>query len=309
MFRSLVKSKKKEHMSCTTRHDKEVLVMKIIQAIHDNGGRFLKKLPNGKHAPGYHYEIADEDTAIEKTRQVFQYFRRERRDSRHVGETAATAAGTHGSCARDPTSDDSFSGLVAPQSGMIGHHGGNFDLNTYRNGAAADGTYSMSAGLPMAVLQQQAQAHRLRAFSNEVLQDLLLTSGLNSASPTCDIAHVFLALDALVPNHRESSSILQQVVQDARARALQSSVPHGLLLTSHRLNPAPSDNDQRLLALAGLSDRFGSIPRDGWRQSQQHMMGVANPHDGVLDSLRGYIDWHQFMQLLLRLPEQQTVQS
>jgi hypothetical protein len=66
MFQSLVQLKKEEHASCTTHNGKELLVMNIIKEIHDNGSCFLKKLPNRTPAQGYHYEVADQDTAIEK---------------------------------------------------------------------------------------------------------------------------------------------------------------------------------------------------------------------------------------------------
>jgi hypothetical protein len=320
MFRSLVKSKKEEHTSCTTCQGKDLLVMKIIQEIHDSGGRFLKKLPNGKHAKGYHYEIADERTIIEKTRQVFQYFRKEQRDSRQGGETAVAATiRTHESHCRDPTTE-SFSGLITPQSGMIGHHGhhgGNFEQNVYRRAASADGTSSIVAGLPMAILQQEAQAlSRYRALYDGILHDLLLTSGPNSASSNCDRARCPLTLsrirDTFGPNHREPSSILQQEVQDSRFQTLYTSVPYELLLPSHH-HQVSSDYDAgveaslRLLSLAGLSDRFGLIPLRGrCHQPQQHQMSAVMSDNGVLGLSRGYMDHRQLMQLLSLLQEQRT---
>jgi hypothetical protein len=310
VFRSLVQSKNKEHASCTTRHGKELLVMKILKEIHDNGGRFLKKLPNGTRAQGYHYEVADLDTAMEKTRQVFQYIRREQRDSMQVGETAAAAAGTNGSHSRDPTTHQSFSGLVAPQSGMISHQRGSFELDTHRLVASVH-------AMPMSIFHGREQALRHRALFDGVLLDPWLSSVPHSAFSSCDRARHILALTNLSdrcigPCRWEQSRILQQEVQDSRLRALYSCVAQGLLPTSHHY-PVPfecSEEEEahlRLLSLADLSDRFGPFPRGEWQQPQQHVMSAANPHDiAMLGSSRVYMDQRQLMQLLTCLQERQT---
>jgi hypothetical protein len=318
MFRSLVKTKKVEYTSCTTRHGKDLLVRNIIQKVHDNGGRFLKKLANGKHAQGYHYEIADEHTAIEKTRQVFQYFRRERTNSRQVDARVAAATATNGSNSQDPTTDESFYGLITPQSGTIGHQRSSFELSTCRSGTSANEMYKMASPSSMAALQHEAQPLMLnRALFDGILQDLWLTSRSNSASASCDRVRRLLAPSDLgdifrTPNYWEPSSILQRDSQHSKLWALSSSVPQELLPTSH---PYPVSSDfaggeaasLRILSLAGLSDRFGPIRRGEWLQPQQHVMtSAASPHDGVLGSTRQYMDHHQFRQMLSRLQEQHT---
>jgi hypothetical protein len=270
MYRSLVKAKKEEYISCTTRQDKDLLVRKVIQEVHDSGGRFLKRLQNGRGAKGRTvldvYEIADHNTMMEKTRQVFQYFRREQFNSVQVGETAATiSAGTNGSHSREPPYESS-SRLIMAQSGMITSHRRNFEINAYRSATSADSTV---APLIMATLQREARALWFRALFNGVLQDPMLTSHSNSASSNCDIARRLLAeaarSDTSVQNLRELSLILQQEAQDSRFRILNGSVPQELMLTSHHNYPYPSDDTLRLLYLAGLSDRLGPIPGGGWQ--------------------------------------------
>jgi hypothetical protein len=312
MYRSLVKAKKEEYTSCTTRKDKDLLVIKVIQEVHDSGGRFLKKLQNGRGTTGGTvldvYEIADHKTMKEKTRQVFQYFRREQFNSVQVGETAAAiSAGTNGR----ESPHESSSGLIMPQSGMItNHHGGNFELNAYRSATSA---YSTVAPLTMATLQREARALWFRALFNGSLQDPMPTSHSNSASSNSDIARRLLAeaadSDTSVPNRLELSSILQEEAhQDSRFRILYRSVPQELILTSHHNYPYPSDDTLRLLYLAGLSDRLGPIPGGGWQQPL-HLRSAVTPHDGVLGSSGAYMYWHQFMQLLLRIQEQDAGQS
>jgi hypothetical protein len=107
MYRSLAKQHKDEYLSCSSRTHKNHLVMDIIHTVQNSGGRFLKKLDPQKHpsikprgvAATYSelYEVAEEHVAMDKTRQVFQYFRRgNRTDSvsrlaSKVGDTAVAA--------------------------------------------------------------------------------------------------------------------------------------------------------------------------------------------------------------------------
>jgi hypothetical protein len=108
-YRDLAKQKSEEYLSCTGRSGKDLLVMEIIQAVWARGGRFLKKHEKGRHprGPGDSctvYEVADKATVLEKTRQVFQYFGRNRRAdsiSTQVSEVGAAsvvacAAQSHG---------------------------------------------------------------------------------------------------------------------------------------------------------------------------------------------------------------------
>jgi hypothetical protein len=108
-YRSLVKQKKEEYLSCTGRSGKDLLLMEIIQAVWASGGRFLKKYEKGRHPGGTRasctvYKVADKAAVLEKTRQVFQYFgRKKRADSvstqvLEVGAATvvASAAQSHG---------------------------------------------------------------------------------------------------------------------------------------------------------------------------------------------------------------------
>jgi hypothetical protein len=315
MYRSLVKAKKEEYISCTSRQDKDRLVSEVIQEVHDSGGRFLKKLQNGRGTTGRTlldvYEIANHTTMKEKTRQAFQYFRREQFNSVQVGETAAAiSAGTNGSHSREPPHESS-SRLIMAQSGMITNQRRNFEINAYRSATSADSTV---APLTMATLEREARALRLRALLNGVLQDPMLTSHSNSASSNSDFARRLLAeaarSDTSVPNLWELSSIPQEEARDSRFRIWYGSVPQELMLTSHHHNyPYPSDDTLRLLYLAGLSDRLDPIPGGGWQQPL-HLRNAVTPHDGVLLGSSGANMYrHQLMQLLLLIQEQDAGHS
>jgi hypothetical protein len=107
IYRSLVKQHKEEYLSCSSHTQKNQLVMDIIHTIRNSGGRFLKKLDPQKHrsikprgAPATYselYEVAEEHIAVEKTRQVFQYFLRGNRTASvsrlasEVGDKAVAA--------------------------------------------------------------------------------------------------------------------------------------------------------------------------------------------------------------------------
>jgi hypothetical protein len=139
LFRSLVKQKKDEYeMLYTTRQDKDQIVLGIIQAISDHGGRFLKKIKKKrvkgkkqkKHRPpreeddendyDVYYEVAEEQTAKEKTRQAFQYFSRRRREDGRSAAADAEAQEAQGRMVVTvPTSTLSSTGMVDVEASTI----------------------------------------------------------------------------------------------------------------------------------------------------------------------------------------------
>jgi hypothetical protein len=73
-------------------------VVQAIDAVTSKGGRFLRKVQKGKPNKGLGgrdlYEMADADTVVEKTRQAFQYCRRQRTETSAVVPATSTGGET-----------------------------------------------------------------------------------------------------------------------------------------------------------------------------------------------------------------------
>ena len=81
-------------MATTSRHGKDEIVIDAVNAVKANGGRFVKKIVQGRSKKGSSgttgnlYVIAEHDTVVEKTRQAFQYCCRRRRRQQGGAESS-----------------------------------------------------------------------------------------------------------------------------------------------------------------------------------------------------------------------------
>ena len=82
VFRQLVRLHEDGYARATSAREKEIIVTDVIAAIQQKGGRFLRRVSLSKGRPGCrnsaydYYEVVDTYTAMEKTKQAFQYCRR-----------------------------------------------------------------------------------------------------------------------------------------------------------------------------------------------------------------------------------------
>jgi hypothetical protein len=98
VFREQIRLLKDDYAATRLHRNKNEIIHEVIETVHGKGGRFLKKLQrgllNGVQGTGDLYEVADQDTVIEKVRQCFQYSRRGNRGASTLSDSTATAEET-----------------------------------------------------------------------------------------------------------------------------------------------------------------------------------------------------------------------
>jgi hypothetical protein len=103
LYREHVRRLKDDYRLADCRRAKDQFVVEAIDAVTSKGGRFLRKVQKGKPNKGLGgrdlYEMADADAVVEKTRQAFQYCRRQRTED----GAAVPATSTGGETAPYPT--------------------------------------------------------------------------------------------------------------------------------------------------------------------------------------------------------------
>ena len=94
LYRDNINKLKDMYMATTSRHGKDEIVIDAVNAVKANGGRFVKKIVQGRSKKGSSgttgdlYVIAEHDTVVEKTRQAFQYCCRRRRRQQGGAESS-----------------------------------------------------------------------------------------------------------------------------------------------------------------------------------------------------------------------------
>jgi hypothetical protein len=278
IFRSLVKQKKEEYMSCSSRTHKNQLVMDVIHTIWNSGGRYLKKLDPVKHssiksrgAPAAYsdfYEVAEEHIAMEKTRQVFQYLRRGRRT-----DSVSRLASVVGDTAVAGPANETSALLVSPPPLSLS------DLLLSRDVAAqraSRGAGTMTTANQLTFLPRRA-AEELQA---SIRTQLWGSSYYGDANRLSDFEYGRFAM----MNHLHSP-MTQQEAQYAFQNALLDSAFHEVIRSSQSSSYSMSPESSSLVRLTALADQSITgeqtlcLPSDGlW-----HRLMNATPPSHRLD--------------------------
>jgi hypothetical protein len=159
LYREHVRRLKDDYRLADCRRAKDLFVVEAIDAVTSKGGRFLRKVQKGKPNKGLGgrdlYEVADADSVVEKTRQAFQYCRRQRTED----SVAVTSTSTGGETAPYPAPT-----TVTPS---LQEHSDSSSIHSSRGSNAVTSQTTKKVDMPPHQLQDQVSVMPTVGFKTD----------------------------------------------------------------------------------------------------------------------------------------------